>query len=106
MLATMSPHLASLICEEAGGEDAIIVDDQSFLGIADLACLVEEDRPDLKFPAFTPRFPERMREHGGDCFAEIRAKDLVVQHPYETFDVVLAFLRQAAAGVGPGVATR
>ena len=97
MLSTMPRHLASLICEAAGGEDAIIVDDQSFLGIADLAQLVEEDRPDLKFPAFTPRFPERMREHGGDCFAAIRSKDLVVQHPYETFDVVLAFLRQAAA---------
>ena len=97
MLKTMPPKLAKLVCEEAGGADALIVDDQAFLGIADLAQLVEEDRPDLKFPTFTPRFPERMREHGGDCFAAIRSKDLVVQHPYETFDVVLAFLRQAAA---------
>ena len=93
----MPKALARLVKEEIGGSEDVIVDTQEFLGVGDLAELVDEDRPDLKFPPFTARFPERIREHGGDCFAAIKSKDIVVHHPYETFDVVLAFLKQAAA---------
>lgn len=93
----MPKALARLVKEEIGGAEDVIVDTQEFLAVGDLAELVDEDRPDLKFPPFTARFPERIREHGGDCFAAIRSKDIVVHHPYESFDVVLAFLKQAAA---------
>ena len=95
--AGMPDELEKLLKEELGAGEAIVTDSDGPLGIGDLEALVEEDRPDLKFPSFTPRFPERIREHGGDCFAAIRAKDIVVHHPYESFDVVLAFLKQAAA---------
>ncbi|MBN8839607.1 MAG: RNA degradosome polyphosphate kinase [Sphingomonadales bacterium] len=93
----MPAALETVLRDELGDEGALITESGSFLGIGDLDQLYDEDRPDLKFPPFTPRFPERIREFDGDCFAAIRAKDIVVHHPYETFDVVLAFLKQAAA---------
>jgi polyphosphate kinase len=95
--AAMPDLLAKLIRRELGGSETVISETDGFLGITDLQILVEEDRPDLKFPHYSPRFPERIREHDGDCFAAIRQKDIIVHHPYETFDVVLAFLNQAAA---------
>ena len=95
--AEMPDMLAKLIRRELGGSETVTTETDGFLGITDLQILVDEDRADLKFPHYSPRFPERIREHDGDCFAAIRQKDIIVHHPYETFDVVLAFLRQAAA---------
>ncbi|WP_066795406.1 RNA degradosome polyphosphate kinase [Sphingomonas soli] len=97
MEESIAPELEAVLLEELGGSDALLTETGGFLGIGDLAMLVEEDRPDLKFSPYTPRFPERIREYGGDCFAAIRAKDIIVHHPYESFDVVIAYLNQAAA---------
>jgi polyphosphate kinase len=90
--------LENLVREGVGAEHALIAESSGMIGIADLQQLVDvEGHAALRFEPYTPRFPERVKEHGGDCFAAIRDKDFVVHHPYESFDVVVAFLRQAAS---------
>lgn len=86
----------ALLREQFDVDAAMIVKTGGMLGLHDLDAICEEPRPDLKFPPFSPRYPERILAHDGDCFSAIREKDIVIQHPYESFEVVVDFLHQAA----------
>ena len=89
-------EVEKLVREGTRADSALVAESGGLIGIADLAQLVESDLPELKFPPYSPRFPERILEHDGDIFAAIRAKDFIIHHPYESFEAVVAFLHQAA----------
>ena len=88
--------LRALIMGELAVTQDEVVETRGLLGVADLKQLVLSSRPDLLWPPFAPRVPERVQDHDGDMFAAIRQKDMLLHHPYETFDMVIRFLEQAA----------
>ncbi|GIX14222.1 MAG: polyphosphate kinase [Paracoccaceae bacterium] len=96
MTADADPALRARIADElrVAREEVIAID--GMIGVADLAELVLHDRPDLLWPPYQPRMPERVQDHDGDIFAAVRQKDMLLHHPYETFDIVVRFLQQAA----------
>ena len=88
--------LRDIVMRELNVREDEVIELAGMLGIADLKELVLDTRPDLLWPSFTPRVPERVQDHDGDMFAAIRQKDMLLHHPYETFDMVIRFLAQAA----------
>ena len=93
--ASMPEEFRRFVMQEFDGAYTHVFLHRRMLGITDIAEIIVDERRDLQYGRMNVRFPERVREYGGNIFAAIRAKDFVVHHPYESFDVVVQFLRQA-----------
>ncbi|MEM7237950.1 MAG: RNA degradosome polyphosphate kinase [Pseudomonadota bacterium] len=96
MTANAPDGLRGLIREELGVGDYEVIEVEGLVGISDIAELIVDDRPELRWPTYQPRMPERVKDHDGDIFAAVRQKDMLLHHPYESFDIVVNFLEQAA----------
>lgn len=94
--ADMPPDMAAFVTEKLHVAQSDVYTISGPIGFADATQMIVDDRPELTFVPYNARFPERIRDFGGDCFAAIRQKDIVVHHPYESFDVVVQFVAQAA----------